>query len=133
MTSIVYLVDIIVYFVELDEDVKMKNEFDVLDSPKTTSNNWIFGNKNWFTFCLIVCRFESSVRLEEPLAGELWLRCGCWIIFDDLFIVHVQDLIELEDDDEELLVVVIGVLDGQSTQEVEWRKSVGRDLHTKND
>ena len=41
-----------------------------------------------------------------------------------LFVVHVQDLIdvvmELDDDEDALCVtVVIGVLDGQQTQEVE--------------
>jgi hypothetical protein len=87
-----------------------------------------------FTFCLIVCRFESSITVEECLAGELWLRCGFWIIFDDWFVIHVQDFvdvdIELEEDDDILRVsVVIGVFDGQSTHEVEWRKSVGSDLN----
>jgi len=95
---------------------------------------WILHKR--FTFCLIVCRFESSITFEEGLAGELWLRCGCLIIFDDRFVIHVQDLvdvdIELEEDDDILRVsVVIGVFDGQSTHEVEWRKSVGSDLKKK--
>ena len=34
LTRFFYLVDIIVYFVELDEDVRMKNECDVLYYPK---------------------------------------------------------------------------------------------------
>ncbi len=83
------------------------------------------------TFCF---PFESSMTTEEGLAGELWLRCGCGMIFDDRFVIHVQDLVdvdnELEEDDDILCVpVVIGVLDGQSTHEVEWRKSVGSDLN----
>lgn len=48
--------------------------------------------------------------------------------------MHVQDFVdvdnELEDDDETLRVaIVIGVFEGQCTQEVECRKSVGRDLN----
>jgi hypothetical protein len=34
LTRIVYLVGLIVYSVELDEDVKMKNEYDARDSPR---------------------------------------------------------------------------------------------------
>ena len=34
LTRIVYLVDLVVYFVELGEDVRMNYEFDALDSPR---------------------------------------------------------------------------------------------------
>lgn len=49
--------------------------------------------------------------------------------------IHVHDFVDVEldvddDDDKETLLVsvVIGVFDGQCTQEVERRKSVGNDL-----
>ncbi len=107
----------------------MKNEYDARDSPRSKSNDWIIENVK-LTFCLCVCRFESSKMAEEGLAGELWLRCGCWI----RFVIQVHDLvdvdIELEEEDDILRVsVVIGVFDGQKTQEIEWRKSVGSDLN----
>lgn len=86
------------------------------------------------TLVLLIDRFDSSRIVVEGLAGELWLRVGFWVRFDDLFAMHVQDFVdvdnELEDDDETLRVaIVIGVFEGQCTQEVECRKSVGRDLN----
>ncbi len=75
------------------------------------------------TFCLVVCRFESSITIaDEDLAGELWLRCGCWLRFDDRLVIHVQDFVEVDSELEEVDDILrIGVFDGQSTHEVEWR------------
>ncbi len=39
LTRMVYLVDLVVYFVELGEDVRMKNEYDEPDSPRRKLND----------------------------------------------------------------------------------------------
>ena len=78
-----------------------------------------------FTFCLFICRLESSTPVDEGLAGELWLRWGWDTELDDRFVIHVHDRVEadIELDEEETLrvSVVIGVFNGQSTHDVEWR------------
>ena len=85
------------------------------------------------TFGFIAARLDSSSAPDEDRAGELWLRCGWEWVCTGFFLVHVHDLVdvemEFEDDDELLRVAAVnGVLVGQQTQDVEWRKSVGSDL-----